>query len=137
MKTANSNILALIADYIFVILPFVIILIVRSAQGVSDSFYMLPDWGIAATIVYGQLIVKLATALAKTNKPKKTSAVSFYLTVLIAFGLVVNVVINILMLVIPNEVLGKTQIALFALATICHFIIGSAVNHIELATEKA
>ncbi|MEZ9742563.1 hypothetical protein AB4283_15930 [Vibrio splendidus] len=137
MKTANSNILALIADYIFVILPFVIILIVRSAQGVSGSFYMLPDWGIAATIVYGQLIVKLATALAKTNKPKKTSAVSFYLTVLIAFGLVVNVVINILMLVIPNEVLGKTQIALFALATICHFIIGSAVNHIELATEKA
>ncbi|PME27452.1 hypothetical protein BCV39_14730 [Vibrio sp. 10N.286.55.E10] len=137
MKTANSNILALIADYIFVILPFVIILIVRSAQGVSGSFYMLPDWGIAATIVYGQLIVKLATALAKTNKPKKTSAVSFYLTVLIAFGLVVNVVINILMLVIPNEVLGKTQIALFALATICHFIIGSAVNHIELAIEKA
>lgn len=98
---------------------------------------MLPDWGIAATIVYGQLIVKLATALAKTNKLKKTSAVNFYLTVLIAFGLVVNVVINILMLVIPNEVLGKTQIALFALATICHFIIGSAVNHIETATEKA
>ncbi|QTH72030.1 hypothetical protein [Pseudoalteromonas xiamenensis] len=136
MKTANSNFLALIADYIFVILPFVIILIVRSAQGVSGSFYMLPDWGIAATIVYGQLIVKLATALAKTNKPKKTSAVNFYLTVLIAFGLVVNVVINILMLVIPNEVLGITQIALFILATLFHFIIGAAVNHIELATEK-
>lgn len=130
MKTANSNILALIADYIFVILPFIIILIVRSAQGANDSFYMLPDWGIAATIVYGQLIVKLATALAKTNKPKKTSAVSFYLTVLIAFGLVVNVVINILMLVIPNEVLGKTQIILFGLATACHFVIGSAVNYI-------
>ncbi|WP_306331995.1 hypothetical protein [Vibrio injensis] len=137
MKTANSNILALIADYIFVILPFVIILIVRSAQGVNDSFYMLPDWGIAATIVYGQLIVKLATALAKTNKPKKTSAVSFYLTVLIAFGLVVNVVINILMLIIPNEVLGITQIVLFALATFCHFIIGLVVNHIESATEKS
>lgn len=136
MKTANSNILALIADYIFVILPFIIILIVRSAQGANDSFYMLPDWGIAATIVYGQLIVKLATALAKTNKPKKTSAVSFYLTVLIAFGLVVNVVINILMLVIPNEVLGKTQIILFGLATACHFVIGSAVNYIESATEK-
>ena len=136
MKKANSNILALIADYIFVILPFVIILIVRSAQGANDSFYMLPDWGIAATIVYGQLIVKLATALAKTNKSKKTSAVNFYLTVLIAFGLVVNVVINILMLVIPNEVLGKTQIILFGLATTCHFVIGSAVNYIESATEK-
>lgn len=136
MKKANSNFLALIADYIFVILPFVIILIVRSAQGANGSFYMLPDWGIAATIVYGQLIVKLATALAKTNKPKKTSAVNFYLTVLIAFGLVVNVVINILMLVIPNEVLGKTQIILFGLATTCHFVIGSAVNYIESATEK-
>ncbi|MDN2481240.1 hypothetical protein [Vibrio agarivorans] len=137
MKTANSNILALIADYIFVILPFVIILIVRSAQGVTGSFYMLPDWGIAATIVYGQLIVKLATALARTNKPKKTSAVNFYLTLLIAFGLVVNVVINILMLVIPNEVLGKTQIVLFTLATMCHFIVGTAVNYIELPIEKA
>ncbi|MCF5908144.1 hypothetical protein Q7I30_05285 [Aeromonas veronii] len=136
MKKANSNFLALIADYIFVILPFVIILIVRSAQGANESFYMLPDLGIAATIVYGQLIVKLATALAKTNKPKKTSAVNFYLTVLIAFGLVVNVVINILMLVIPNEVLGKTQIILFGLATTCHFVIGSAVNYIESATEK-
>ena len=136
MKTANSNILALIADYIFVILPFVIILIVRSAQGVSGSFYMLPDLGIAATIVYGQLIVKLAAALAKTNKLKKASAVNFYLTVLISFGLVVNVVINILMLVIPNEVLGTTQIVLFFLATICHFIIGLAVSYIESATEQ-
>ncbi|MEN0679085.1 hypothetical protein [Plesiomonas shigelloides] len=131
MKTINSSILSLIADYIFVVLPFVIILIVRCAQGPSSSFYMLPDWSIAATIVYGQTIVKLATALAKTNKPKNTSAVSFYLTILVAFGLVVNVVINILMLVMPNKALGITQMILFTIATLCHFIFGLAVHYIE------
>jgi hypothetical protein len=136
VKKTSSNVLVLIADYVFVILPFVIILIVRSAQGNSASFYMLPDWGIAATIVYGQLIVKLATALARTNKSKKTSAISFYFSVLVALGLVVNVVINILMLVIPNEVLGITQITLFGLATVCHFLFGGAVNHINSASEE-
>ncbi|XDF80099.1 hypothetical protein AAFX60_017120 [Aliivibrio fischeri] len=137
MKNTSGNMLALIADYVFVILPFIIILIVRNAQGAVGSFYMLPDWGIAATIVYGQLIVKLATALAKTHRPKKTSAISFYLTILVAFGLVVNVVINILMLVIPSDGLGKTQFTLFIMATFCHFVLGAAVNHIESASSKA
>lgn len=130
MKSDNY-LLSLIADYIFIILPFIILFIVRSAQNPTESFYMLSDWGIASSIIYGQLVVQLATALAKTNKLKKSPAITFYLTLLVAFGLVVNIVIYILMLVIPNETLGVTQVVLFVIATVCHIIFGSTIKIIE------
>lgn len=133
---SKSYFLSLIADYIFIILPFVILLIVRSAQDVTDTFYMLSDWGIASSIIYGQLVVQLATALAKTNKTKKAPAITLYLTVLVAFGLVVNIVLYILMLVIPNEALGVAQVISFIGATICHFIFGSSIKIIEQPSIK-
>lgn len=130
MKSDNY-LLSLIAGYIFIILPFIILFIVRSAQNPTESFYMLPDWGIVSSIIYGQVVVQLATTLAKTTKVKKSPAITLYLTLLVAFGLVVNIVIYILMLVIPNETLGMTQVILFLLATTCHFVFGSSIKIIE------
>jgi hypothetical protein len=128
---SDNYLLSLIAGYIFIILPFIILFIVRSAQNPTESFYMLPDWGIVSSIIYGQVVVQLATTLAKTTKVKKSPAITLYLTLLVAFGLVVNIVIYILMLVIPNETLGMTQVILFLLATTCHFVFGSSIKIIE------
>jgi hypothetical protein len=124
----DKYLLSLVAEYIFIILPFIILFIVRSAQNPTESFYMLSSWGIASSIIYGQVVVQLASALAKTNKVKKSPAITLHLTLLVAFGLVVNIVIYILMLVIPNETLGITQVILFGCASICHFVFGSTIK---------
>lgn len=123
--------LILTADYIFYLLPFIILLIIRLAQGEFCNLLMISDWSIASTIMYGQLIVKLSSALAATNRQKKIPAVTLYLTVLVCLGLVVNVVVYVLMLVMANASIGIAQLFLFVLASVCHFVFGSVVGHIN------
>lgn len=123
--------LTLTADYIFYLLPFIILLIIRLAQGEFFNLLIISDWSIASTIMYGQLIVKLSSALAATNRQKKIPAVTLYLTVLVCLGLVVNVVVYVLMLIMANASIGIAQLFLFVLASVCHFVFGSVVGHIN------
>jgi hypothetical protein len=125
--------LVLIADYIFYLLPFLILLIIRLAQDKFSDLLLISDWSIASTIMYGQLIVKLSSALASTNRDKKIPAITLYLTVLVCLGLVVNVVVYVLMLLIPSTGIGIAQLVLFFLASVCHFVFGAAVGHINNA----
>lgn len=122
--------LVLVADYIFYLLPFIILLIIRLAQDQFSDLLLISDWSIASTIMYGQLIVKLSSALASTNKDKKIPAITLYLTILVCLGLVVNVVVYVLMLLIPSTGIGIAQLVLFFLASMCHFVFGAAVGHI-------
>jgi hypothetical protein len=135
MKSSKnkSTILVLVSDYIFYLLPFIILLIIRLAEGRFSELLLISDWSIASTIMYGQLIVKLSSALAATNRDKKIPAITLYLTVLVCLGLVVNVVVYVLMLIMPSAGIGITQLVLFALASICHFVFGAATGHINNA----
>jgi hypothetical protein len=127
----QSTSLVLVADYIFYLLPFIILLIIRLAQDKFSDLLLISDWSIASTIMYGQIIVKLSSALASTNREKKIPAITLYLTILVCLGLVVNVVVYVLMLVMPSVGIGIVQLILFALASVCHFVFGAAVGHIN------
>lgn len=129
----QSAFLVLVADYIFYLLPFMIMIIIRLAQNEFSGLLLISDWSIASTIMYGQLIVKLSSALASTNREKKIPAITLYLTILVCLGLVVNVVVYVLMLVMPSVGIGIAQLILFGLSSVCHFIFGAAVGHIRNA----
>ena len=103
----QSTSLVLVADYIFYLLPFIILLIIRLAQDKFSDLLLISDWSIASTIMYGQIIVKLSSALASTNREKKIPAITLYLTILVCLGLVVNIVVYVLMLVMPSVGIGR------------------------------
>ncbi|MEQ3528691.1 hypothetical protein [Pseudoalteromonas sp. XMcav11-Q] len=124
--------LTLIASYLFVILPFIILVVVKLAQGQPNSLLLLSDWSIASSIIYGQLIVKLTTSLASTDKNKKLPGITFNITLLICLGLAINIVVYVLMLVTPSQGIGILQLILFFFASIAHFIYGAAILQIDL-----
>ncbi|ANB21971.1 MULTISPECIES: hypothetical protein [Alteromonas] len=128
---AQGAVMYLMASYLFVLLPFVILVIVKFAQDKTSELLLLSDWSIASSVIYGQLIVKLTTALAGTSKSKKMAGITFNITLLICFGLAINIVVYVLMLVMPSENIGFIQLILFAAASVFHFIYGSAVDHIN------
>lgn len=130
-KQGTSLVLA--ADYVFYLLPFIILLIISLAQEKFENLLLVSDWSIASTIMYGQLIVKLSATLAATDKEKKIPAITLYLTILVCLGLVVNVVVYVLMLIMPSAGIGITQLILFGLASICHFVFGAVIGHINSA----
>jgi len=123
--------MSLMASYLFVLLPFVILVIVKFAQDQSNELLLLSDWSIASSIIYGQLIVKLTTALAATSKSKKMPGITFNITLLVCLGLAINIVVYVLMLVMPNQNIGIIQLILFSIASGFHFIYGAAVYHIN------
>lgn len=121
----------LMASYLFVILPLLILTIVKFTQDKTCELLLLSDWSIASSIIYGQLIVKLTTALAATSKSKKMSGITFNITLLICLGLAINIVVYVLMLIMPSQNVGIIQLILFAAASIFHFIYGSAAYYIN------
>lgn len=121
----------LMASYLFVLLPFIILVIVKFAQDQTSELLLLSDWSIASSIIYGQLIVKLTTALAATSKSKKLAGITFNITLLVCLGLATNIVVYVLMLVMPSQNIGVIQLVLFAAASVFHFVYGSAVYHIN------
>lgn len=123
--------MSLIASYIFVLLPFVILVIVKFAQNQSHELLLLSDWSIASSIIYGQLIVKLTTALAATRKSKKMPGITFNITLLVCFGLAINIVVYVLMLIMPSQNIGIIQLILFVIASVLHFIYGAVIYHIN------
>lgn len=127
----QSESLILVADYIFYLLPFVILIIIRISQNELSNLILISDWSIASTIMYGQIIVKLSSALASTQKEKKIPAITLYLTALVCLGLVVNVVVYVLMIVTPSFGIGIFQIILFIFSSVCHFVFGAAIGHIK------
>ncbi len=129
-KPQSEN-LSLIAAYLFVLLPFIILVIVKFAQDKSCELVLLSDWSIASSIIYGQLIVKLTTALAATDKAKRMPGITLNITLLVCFGLAINIVVYVLMLVMPSQNIGIVQMVLFISASILHFVYGSAINHIN------
>lgn len=123
--------LYLMASYLFVVLPFVILVIVKFAQNQTSDLLLLSDWSIASSIICGQLIVKLATALAATSKSKKMPGITFNITLLVCLGLAINIVVYVLMLIMPSQSIGIIQLTLFCIASVFHFIYGAAAYHIN------
>lgn len=131
MNNEKGALPAIASEYIFIALPFIILSIVKWHQGKPEDLITTSDWGIASGIIYGQLIVRLATALAKTNKPKKISAITLNFTILVCLGLSINLVIYSLMLTTPTHTLGLVQLTLFFAASLFHFIYGIAIKKIS------
>lgn len=130
MSSNKTSAASVTSEYLFICLPFIILSIVRWHQGRPEELLTASDWGIASGIIYGQLIVRLAAALAGTTKPKKIPAITLNFTILVCFGLSVNLVIYSLMLTSPTSTLGYLQLTLFIFASISHFIYGIAINKI-------
>ena len=131
MNSNKGSAASVASEYLFICLPFIILSIVRWHQGRAEELLTASDWGIASGIIYGQLIVRLAAALAATTKTKKISAITLNFTILVCLGLSVNLVVYSLMLTSPTNALGYFQLVLFILASTSHFIYGIAINKIS------
>lgn len=131
MSSQKGSVASVTSEYLFICLPFIILLIVRIHQERVEELLSASDWGIASGIIYGQLIVRLATALAATTRPKKIPAITLNFTILVCLGLSVNLVTYSLMLASPTTSLGYFQLLLFTIASIFHFIYGIAINKIS------
>lgn len=82
---------SLFSEFIFNILPLVIILIIQYSN--SKTFLSLKDFTFVSIILYGQSIVKFASGVSNINKKSTWQLVSIIVSSVIVFGLTPSCII--------------------------------------------
>jgi len=119
----------LLSEYLFVILPFVVIAIVKVHSNDFHTFLKAPDWSFATSVLFGQLLVKIVSG-SLIHQKVKWQRVSLLVSIILVFGLIPSLTTLTLILVSNGASIFPViaQLVLFTLASITFFWIGSAAQ---------
>lgn len=122
----NNTRYALFAEYLFILLPFIVIAIVKIYTHSLETLLSAPDWSFAASILWGQTIVKLVSGCSLHGAIWQR--LSLLVSTLIVLGIVPSLIILALMLIstTPSLILVSMQMILFVLSSIAFIWIGTA-----------
>ncbi|WP_083221721.1 hypothetical protein [Pseudomonas sp. 58 R 3] len=114
------------AEYLYILIPFILLVAVKLYIGVWKDIVLSADWSLISCIVFGQVTFKISKAVAKTKR--KTSEQHYGLYTAKRFLLVVvSAAFYFGMISKPSLSLGFAQFGLFLLATFLHFSDGYTV----------
>lgn len=121
--------IVLLTEYLFIILPFIVIAIVKIYSSDFYGFLEAADWSFASSILFGQLLVKMVSG-SLTRQKVRWQRVSFIIAIILVCGLIPSLTTLTLILVSNGEskFIVNTQLVLFALASIMFFWLGSAAQ---------
>jgi hypothetical protein len=127
MKIEKTVKYLLTSEFLFTLLPIVILIIVRSYQCDFKGIFYNTEWSIISIILFGQSVVKFSSGISNSNKKIKWQLVALIISLIIIFGLIPSVIILVLNLTSNSLSLGTyiTQSILFILSSLTFFIIGT------------
>lgn len=115
----------MLAEVLFILLPFIVMSIVFSTQGKILSLFSEAEWSFAASVLAGQAVVRLS-AIAASRKLSGGSYLSLILAAIIVLILVPSVLVLGLVLAANPVPAGLivAQLILFSLALVAFFTLG-------------
>lgn len=137
-KTSDSAAYA-IGENLFILLPFLVMIIIYFKQDKLSSIFYEPEWSLASTVMIGQSIIKLIHTITKSASKNKNLSFRSYtigavLSFLVVIGLVpLIIILSLVFLSDKNEDwLMILQIIYFAVA----LTIFTAMNVGQIKTEE-
>lgn len=126
IQISVSTIYTLIAEFLFTIIPLVIVVILRTSQSSAELIFYNTEWSVISLILFGQSIIKLSAGIAKKNMRVNTPKFIFVLTALIILGILPILLILILNLIFTERLLWLyiLQIVFFILSSLSFFTFG-------------
>ncbi len=122
----SNHLKSLMASYLFILLPFSILILVKSIDLKWFDIILASDWSIASFIIFGQSLTSLSSALVASSNNKKKEGWEWYVAKLFITGIAPSMVLYIYMLKQPSVFLGILQILMFVYASYRYFIDGLA-----------
>ena len=113
----------------FIFIPFLVIGIVKIYKSDFSTFFQAADWSFAASILFGQVIVKLVSG-SVIHRKSKWQRVVVLLSFILVLGLVPSLIVLALILIDggTSSFLIIMQLVLFTLASSVFFFVGSAAH---------
>lgn len=127
MKIDKTIKYILTSEFLFTLLPIIILLIVRSYEKDFKAIFYNTEWSIISLILFGQSIVKFSSGISNSKAQFRWQLVALVISIIIIFGLIPSAIILVLNLSSKNLSLGTyiTQFALFIVSGITFFIVGA------------
>ncbi len=127
MKLDKTIKYILTSEFLFTLLPIIILLIVRSYENDFKAIFYNTEWSIIALILFGQSIVKFSSGISNSNAKVRWQLVALVISIIIIFGLIPSSIILVLNLSSKTLSLGTyvTQFVLFSISCITFFIVGA------------
>jgi len=128
IKSSKENITyMLISEFLFILMPFIVLAIVTSYKTSIIDLIHIPEWSLSAAILFGLTIVKLvagSTVAVGVHWQRAVLVISLFLVI----GLVPSLIVLALVLISNEQVIGLTiaQFVLFSLAVFVYFYFGKA-----------
>lgn len=122
----SNHLKSLMASYLFILLPFSILILVKSIDLKWFDIILASDWSIASFIIFGQSLTSLSSALVASPNNKKKEGWEWYVAKLFITGIAPSMVLYIYMLKQPSVFLGILQLLMFVYASYRYFIDGLA-----------
>lgn len=128
-KSNQNAWLILLSEYLLIFLPFLVIGIIKIYKSDFSTFFQAADWSFAASILFGQVIVKLVSG-SVIHKNAQWQRVVVLLSLILVLGLVPSLIVLALILIDGgvSEFLVGMQLSLFVLASLVFFLVGSAAH---------
>ncbi len=128
-KVYSNARITLLSEYLFILLPFIVIGMVKLYKSSLGDFFAAADWSFASAILFGQAIVKIVSA-GVINKNSVSPRIVLIVTLLFIIGVApCLVLIAIILLNDANSIyIMLTQVILYIVATSMFFWIGSAAH---------
>lgn len=124
----EENITALLmAEFLFILLPFIVLAIVTSYKTSIYDLLFVPEWSLSAAILFGVTIVKFVAGSTVYTGKLHWQRVILAVAIILVLGLAPSLIILALVL-ISNELstsLTVAQLVFFSLAVLVYFTIGS------------
>lgn len=127
MKIDKTIKYILTSEFLFTLLPIIILLFVRSYENNFKALFYNTEWSIIALILYGQSIVKFSSGISNSKANFRWQLVALVISIIIIFGLIPSSIILVLNLSSKSLSMSTyiTQFILFILSSITFFIVGA------------
>jgi len=116
----------LLAEFLFTILPIIVVLIIRLSQSDYSALFYNTEWGFASVIFYGQSIIKLASGGSATLVVQ-WERIALGISILLVIGLIPSIVVFCLNFTSTNNSFGLyfVQFVELIFSIISFFTIGA------------
>jgi hypothetical protein len=115
------------SELLFILLPLIILVIVRSYEYDFSKILYNTEWSIISIILFGQSVVKFSSGIANSKENFRWQLVALVISLIIVFGLIPASIILVLSLTSSTITLsvGIIQVIIFIISVGSYFFIGA------------
>lgn len=110
-------------SYLFIITPFILLVLVKVLTGKYEGLLLTGDWSIASAMIYSSSIVNVRSATRSYKGNLIEDSLDWFMAVTILMSSI-SIAIYVVALIQPSNLIGVLQIGLFIAASYAHMKYG-------------